>query len=133
MRAFVNEAARPEVVAAPVTDAAAFHASLPGYQPTPVHELHAIAEELGVASVSVKDESARLGLPAFKVLGASWAVERPLAVRPASPRSSRRAPAITGAPSPTSPAPGLRCRVVPPGSSPPRPVAPPSQARERRS
>lgn len=31
----------------------------------------------------VKDESARLGLPAFKVLGASWAVHRALAGRTA--------------------------------------------------
>jgi diaminopropionate ammonia-lyase len=83
MRALVNEAVRPEAVAAPVADAAAFHASLPGYRPTPVHELASIADELGLAAVSVKDESDRLGLPAFKVLGASWAVERLLAARPA--------------------------------------------------
>ena len=30
-----------------------------------------MAEELGVSGVFVKDESTRLGLPAFKVLGAS--------------------------------------------------------------
>jgi diaminopropionate ammonia-lyase len=35
-----------------------------------------LADELGVGEVLVKDESARLGLPAFKVLGASWAVAR---------------------------------------------------------
>jgi diaminopropionate ammonia-lyase len=33
---------------------------------------------LGVGKVLVKDESSRLGLPAFKVLGASWAVYRAL-------------------------------------------------------
>ena len=32
--------------------------------------------------VGVKDESDRLGLPAFKVLGASWAVERALRAHP---------------------------------------------------
>jgi len=32
-----------------------------------------------VGRVFVKDESARLGLPAFKVLGASWAVARAVA------------------------------------------------------
>ncbi|MBV9165608.1 MAG: pyridoxal-phosphate dependent enzyme [Solirubrobacterales bacterium] len=37
-----------------------------------------MASELGVAAVQVKDESSRLGLPAFKILGASWAVERAL-------------------------------------------------------
>jgi diaminopropionate ammonia-lyase len=59
------------------TDAArAFHARLPGYRPTPLVELPALAAELGVGRVLVKDESARLGLPAFKILGASWAVAR---------------------------------------------------------
>ncbi|HZM40964.1 MAG TPA: pyridoxal-phosphate dependent enzyme, partial [Acidimicrobiales bacterium] len=33
----------------------------------------ALAELAGVGRVLVKDESSRLGLPAFKVLGASWA------------------------------------------------------------
>ncbi|MET9643634.1 diaminopropionate ammonia-lyase [Streptomyces syringium] len=53
-----------------------FHASLPGYAPTPLTEVPALAAELGVGRLFVKDESARLGLPAFKVLGASWAVLR---------------------------------------------------------
>lgn len=59
-----------------------FHAGLPGYAPTPLTELPALAEELGVGRVFVKDESCRLGLPAFKVLGASWAIHRALAERP---------------------------------------------------
>lgn len=50
-----------------------FHRSLPGYTPTPLVEVPALAAELDVGRVLVKDESARLGLPAFKVLGASWA------------------------------------------------------------
>ena len=57
----------------------AFHGSLPGYAPTPLTEVPALAAELGVGRVFVKDESARLGLPAFKVLGASWAVRQLLA------------------------------------------------------
>jgi diaminopropionate ammonia-lyase len=56
-----------------------FHRSLPGYAVTPVHELPALAQALWVARVAVKDESSRLGLPAFKMLGASWAVYRCLA------------------------------------------------------
>ena len=53
--------------------------------------------ELGVAAVLLKDESDRLGLPAFKVLGASWAVERALRERTRrSTRSSRRAPGNHG-------------------------------------
>ncbi|MFF4345762.1 diaminopropionate ammonia-lyase [Streptomyces sp. NPDC001530] len=58
-----------------------FHASLPDYAPTPLTELPSLAAELGVGRVFVKDESARLGLPAFKALGVSWAVHRALAER----------------------------------------------------
>jgi diaminopropionate ammonia-lyase len=50
-----------------------FHSSLPGYRPTPLVDLPALATELAVGAVFVKDESERLGLPAFKILGASWA------------------------------------------------------------
>ena len=60
----------------------AFHGGLPGYAPTPLTEVPALAAELGVGRVFVKDESARLGLPAFKVLGASWAVRQLLAGGP---------------------------------------------------
>src|SRR5262249_6539195 len=65
-------------VSAPVRDGAvrAYHASLPGYAPTPLAEVPALAAELGAGRGFVKDESARLGLPAFKVLGASWGVPR---------------------------------------------------------
>ncbi|MFI1393565.1 diaminopropionate ammonia-lyase [Streptomyces sp. NPDC020681] len=63
-----------------------FHASLSDYAPTPLTELPALAAELGVGRVFVKDESSRLGLPAFKALGASWAVHRVLARRPAGAR-----------------------------------------------
>ncbi|QDQ12299.1 pyridoxal-phosphate dependent enzyme [Streptomyces spectabilis] len=82
--------AHPEARAwtcAPAPDGVrAFHASLPGYAPTPLTELPSLAAELGVGRVFVKDESARLGLPAFKVLGTSWAVHRLLAGRPAGER-----------------------------------------------
>lgn len=65
--------------AAGVSDGVAgFHAVLPGYAPTPLVELPSLAGELGVGRVFVKDESARLGLGAFKVLGAAWAVYRRL-------------------------------------------------------
>ena len=55
-----------------------FHRALPQYAPTPLVELSTLAGELGVDAVWVKDESSRLGLPAFKILGASWAVYRVL-------------------------------------------------------
>ncbi|NKE61503.1 pyridoxal-phosphate dependent enzyme [Lentzea sp. PSKA42] len=60
------------------TGARDFHARLPGYAPTPLIELPALATELGAGRLFVKDESSRLGLPAFKALGASWAVHRVL-------------------------------------------------------
>jgi diaminopropionate ammonia-lyase len=53
-----------------VAEVVAFHRALPGYAPTPLRVL--------APGVLVKDESERLGLPAFKVLGASWAVEQAL-------------------------------------------------------
>ncbi len=83
MRAVINPALDPTAVPAPSDDAAAFHRGLPGYAPTPVHQLDPIAAELGLAAVQIKDESSRLGLPAFKILGASWAVERALRDEPA--------------------------------------------------
>ena len=67
----------PSAVTAPATAAAGFHQGLAGYAPTPVRELPG-------GGVLVKDESDRLGLPAFKILGASWAVERALADAPAT-------------------------------------------------
>jgi diaminopropionate ammonia-lyase len=62
--------------------ARAFHQSLPGYSPTPLVPVPELAAELGVGRVLVKDESSRLGLPAFKVLGASWACRQVLQRRP---------------------------------------------------
>jgi diaminopropionate ammonia-lyase len=56
----------------------AFHASIAGYRPTPLRVAPNAARELGVGEVLVKDESERLGLSSFKVLGASWAVHRTL-------------------------------------------------------
>jgi diaminopropionate ammonia-lyase len=50
-----------------------FHRRLPGYAETPLRTLPGTAARLGLAEVLVKDESSRLGLPAYKVLGAAWA------------------------------------------------------------
>ena len=58
-----------------------FHRRLPDYRPTPLLDVPALAGALGVARVLVKDESQRLGLPAFKMLGASWAAYRALCER----------------------------------------------------
>ena len=40
-----------------------------------------LALDIGVAALSIKDESRRLALPSFKILGASWAVYRLLVER----------------------------------------------------
>ena len=54
--------------------ARAFHQSFPEYRETPLADLNALAKELGVASIHVKDESWRFGLNAFKVLGGSYTI-----------------------------------------------------------
>jgi diaminopropionate ammonia-lyase len=54
------------------------HRRLPEYAITPLADAPGLASALGVGRVWVKDESWRLGLPAFKILGASWAVYRAL-------------------------------------------------------
>ncbi|KAK4194834.1 putative diaminopropionate ammonia-lyase [Triangularia verruculosa] len=53
-----------------------FHSLLPSYAPTPLHPLPSLAKALGIKQVYLKSEASRLGLPSFKVLGASWAVYR---------------------------------------------------------
>jgi diaminopropionate ammonia-lyase len=55
-----------------------FHARLPGYEPTALIEVPELARLLDVEKVWIKDESSRLGLPSFKIMGASWAVYRAL-------------------------------------------------------
>ncbi|KAI0423311.1 tryptophan synthase beta subunit-like PLP-dependent enzyme [Xylaria grammica] len=49
-----------------------FHQQLPGFGRTPLINLDDVAKEIGVRAVRLKDESKRLGLPSFKILGASW-------------------------------------------------------------
>ncbi|KAH3967556.1 hypothetical protein HBH51_134690 [Parastagonospora nodorum] len=58
-----------------------FHRNLPDYAVTPLIPLPSLAKELGLGHVLLKDESNRLGLPAFKILGASWAVFKAVAAR----------------------------------------------------
>jgi diaminopropionate ammonia-lyase len=80
-RWYAHRGARDWRCAAAPAEALAFHAGLPGYAATPLAELPALARELNIARLFVKDESARLGLPAFKSLGAYWAVAQVLAAR----------------------------------------------------
>jgi diaminopropionate ammonia-lyase len=86
VRSLVNAAADPAAVEPPSSAAASFHRALPGYSPTPLRDMPALARAVGVGAVAIKDESDRLGLPAFKILGASWAVELALRKRPDTTR-----------------------------------------------
>jgi diaminopropionate ammonia-lyase len=51
-----------------------FHRQLPGYRMSPLKGLSNLAARLGVGGIWVKDESARLDLQSFKVLGGSYAI-----------------------------------------------------------
>jgi diaminopropionate ammonia-lyase len=78
---FLNPAARSAAGPAPPRAPLALHRRLPGYAVTPLREAPALARATGVGRVWVKDESWRLGLPAFKILGASWAAYRAVVER----------------------------------------------------
>ena len=82
IRTLINPNAR-EMLDGPYPDRTPlrFHRRLPGYEETPLVDAPKLAGALGVGKVFAKDESNRLGLPAFKVLGASWAVYRALEER----------------------------------------------------
>lgn len=64
-----------------VPAALAFHQRLPGYAPTPLIDLPGLAKQLGLGRLSLKLETSRLGLPSFKILGASYATYRALCAR----------------------------------------------------
>lgn len=57
-----NDAARAEI------------SSWPGYAPTPLLEMVALAGDLGVGRLWLKDEARRFGLKSFKALGGAYAV-----------------------------------------------------------
>lgn len=51
-----------------------FHRQIPGYQISPLRNLSNLASMIGVGGIWVKDESVRLSLNSFKVLGGSFAI-----------------------------------------------------------
>lgn len=80
---FLNPSAskwRPTYTA-PDPSISLFHQSLPSYSITPLISLPSLAKDLNLGHVLLKDESSRLGLPAFKILGASWAIYKALAAK----------------------------------------------------
>lgn len=54
--------------------AQAFLETLPGYRPTPLVALPALAKVSGIGALHVKDEGKRFGLKSFKALGGAYAV-----------------------------------------------------------
>lgn len=65
-------------IRAPDDDVRNVHWAIPGYAPTPLHDLPMLAARLGTGAVLLKDEAKRFGLNAFKSLGATYAVYREL-------------------------------------------------------
>lgn len=57
-------------------EARSFHQQLPSFETTPLLSLDRLSDVLGIEKILVKDESRRLGLKAFKVMGASFAVAK---------------------------------------------------------
>jgi diaminopropionate ammonia-lyase len=49
-----------------------------GYQPTPLHSLSGLSQQVGVGQIWCKDEFSRFGLGSFKALGGAYAVYRQL-------------------------------------------------------
>jgi diaminopropionate ammonia-lyase len=89
---FSQRDARRAVLGPPPRAPFGFHRSLPGYAPSALREAPRLAAQLGLARVWVKDESSRFGLPAFKILGASWAIWRALGARAGA--SDEEAPSL---------------------------------------
>ncbi|KAH7370045.1 diaminopropionate ammonia-lyase family protein [Rhexocercosporidium sp. MPI-PUGE-AT-0058] len=81
---YTNPSARTWCYNPPPSNASeiqAFYTSLPNFAPTPLILLPTLAQELGLKSVYVKEETSRLGLPSFKLLGVSWAIRQAMIQR----------------------------------------------------
>jgi diaminopropionate ammonia-lyase family len=78
---YFNPSAQSKVVPSgvPTEFVHAFHRKLPGYAPTRLVSLDGLAKELCVDAVYLKEESNRIGVPSFKILGASWGTFRAVA------------------------------------------------------
>src|SRR5689334_14475115 len=55
-------------------EAERFLAARDNHAETPLHALPALADELGIGALHIKDEGKRLGLGSFKALGGAYAV-----------------------------------------------------------
>jgi diaminopropionate ammonia-lyase len=72
----VNQRARRYRATDDTIDSRSFHRRFGAAVPTPLVSAPTLAERTGVGEVWVKVEAERLGLPSFKILGASWAIYR---------------------------------------------------------
>jgi diaminopropionate ammonia-lyase len=70
--------ASPQAVLPPdeIARVRAFFASRPDLGPTPLRSLPDLARQIGIGELLLKDESNRFGLPAFKVVGVTYAIHR---------------------------------------------------------
>ena len=73
-----NRLRSPLLGGAPDPSLAAFHHRMPAYAPTLLFNAPTLAERLGLGRLVIKAETQRMGLPSFKILGASWATYRAL-------------------------------------------------------
>ena len=90
---YINRCRQSSKTVLPVKpEVRAFHRSLPNYAPTPLISLPDIAREFEIGHVLLKYEGSRLGLPAFKILGASWATARSVAKKLNLPVMNDREP-----------------------------------------
>src|SRR3954447_6596066 len=71
-----NERHAEAFVASAPKAAASFHRQIEGYVASELGDAPELAEAMRVGRVLLKVETDRFGLPAFKILGASWAAER---------------------------------------------------------
>ncbi len=92
---WINPKATAFTPAPPPSGAKEFHESLPGYQPTNLINVPELAQELGVDHVFIKDESERFGLPAFKALGATWAIDKALKAQELNQPANRSPTLVT--------------------------------------
>jgi diaminopropionate ammonia-lyase len=75
---FLNPRVSPSLEVKATREPLEFHRRLPGYSPAPLVNAKQLATNLGIGKLWIKDESLRFGLPAYKVLGGSWATYKTL-------------------------------------------------------
>ncbi len=68
----------PYPVVSPDPKLAGYHHRMPAYAPTLLFNAPTLAARLGVGKLLIKAETQRMGLPSFKILGASWATYQAL-------------------------------------------------------